>query len=61
MINNTPNSTHPALTPSIIFKEPKLNSMSKDCLHSAHTALHDAKWVDNKYQSQTENVIILIK
>jgi len=37
MINNLPNSTHPTLTPSIIFKGTKIDlNLSKNWSHSAH-------------------------
>ena len=56
MINNMPNSTHPTLTYSIIFKGTKIDfNVQKVVLFGSYTALHYAKRVDNKYQSHTDN------
>ena len=53
MINNMPNSIHPTLTPSIIFKGTKID------LDFQKIVPHHAKRVDNKYQSHTDNGILL--
>ena len=60
MINTMPNSTHRALTPSIIFKGTKIDlNIPKLVPFGSYAALHYAKRVDNKYQSHTDNGIIL--
>ena len=60
MINNMPNSNHPTLTPSIIFKGTKIDlNVQKVVPFGSHVALHYAKRVDNKYQSHTDNSIPL--
>ncbi len=60
MINNLPNSTHPTLTPSIIFKGTKIDlNIQKLVPFGSYAALHYAKRVDNKYQSHFDNSILL--
>ena len=51
-----PNSTHPTLTPSIIFKGKKIDLN----IHKVvpYAALNYAKRVDKKYQSHTGNGIL---
>ena len=60
MINNMANSTHPTLIPSIIFKGTKIDiNVQKLVPFGSYAKLHYAKRVDNKYQSHTDNGIIL--
>ena len=60
MINQMPNSIHPTLTPSIIFKGTKIDlNFQKLVPFGTYAALHYAKRVDNKYQSHTDNDILL--
>jgi hypothetical protein len=60
MINNVPNSVHPTLTPSIIFKGTKIDlNFQKLVPFGTYASLHYAKRVDNKYQPHTENGILL--
>ena len=60
MINHMPNSIHPTLTPSIILKKTKNNlNFQKLDPFGTYAALDYAKRVDNKYQSYTDNGILL--
>ena len=60
MINNMSNSIHPTLPPSIIFKGTKIDlNFQKNISFGSYTALHYAKRVDNKYQSHTDNGLLL--
>ena len=55
-----PISIHPTLTPSIIFKGTKTDlNFQKHFPFGTYAALHYAKRVDNKYQSHTDNGILL--
>ena len=59
MINNIPNSIHPTLTPSIIYKGTKIDlNFQKFVPLVSYAALHYAKRVDNKYQSPTYDEIL---
>ena len=55
------NSTHPTLAPSIIFKGTKIDlNVQKLVPFGSYAALNYAKRrVDNKYQSHTDNGILL--
>ena len=60
MINHMPNSIHPTLNPSIIFKGTKIDlNFQKLVPFGTYDALHYAKRVDNKYQSHADNGILL--
>ena len=60
MINHMPNSIHPTLPPSIIFKGTKIDlNFQKLVPFGTYAALHYAKRVDNKYQSHMDNAILL--
>ena len=60
MINNMPNSIYPTLTPSIIFKGTKIDlKFQKLVPFGSYAALHYAKSIDNKYQSHTDNGLLL--
>ena len=49
MINNIPNSNHPKLIPSIIFKGTKIDlNVQKVAPFGSYAALHYAKRVNNK-------------
>jgi hypothetical protein len=55
-----PNTVHPTLTPSIIFKGHKLDIETQSPVSfGSYAALHYAKRVSNKYEPHTENGIIL--
>ena len=57
-----PNSVHPTLTPSIIFKDHKFDINTQYSVSSSlldFSALHYAKRVSNKYQPYTENGLLL--
>ena len=60
MINNMSNSIHSTLTSSIIFKGKKIDlNFQKIVPFGSYAALHFAKRVDNKYQSHTDNGLLL--
>ena len=55
-----PNSVHPTLTPSIIFKGHKFDiSVQAPVPFGTFAALHYAKRVSNKYEPHTENGLLL--
>jgi hypothetical protein len=59
-INILPNSVHPTLTPSIIFKGHKFDiSVQAPVPFGTFAALHYAKRVSNKYEPHTENGLLL--
>ena len=59
-LNMVPNSVHPTLTPSIIFKGYKLDITTQAPIpFGTFAALHYAKRVMNKYEPHTENGIVL--
>ena len=60
MINNMPNLIHPTLTPSTIFKGTKIDlNFQKIVPFSSYATLHFAKRVDKKFQSHTNNDLLL--
>ena len=60
MINHMPNSICLTLTLSIIFKGTKIDlNFQKLVPFGTYAALHYAKGVENKYQSHTDNGILL--
>ena len=55
-----PNSVHPTLTPSIIFKRHKFDvSGQAPVPFGTFAAVHYAKRVTNKYEPHTENGLLL--
>ena len=59
-INILPNSVHPTLTPSIIFKGHKFDiSTQSPVPFGTFAALHYAKRVSNKYEPHTENGLLI--
>ena len=60
MIINIPNSTHLTLAPSIIFKGTKTDLNVQNVVpFGSYAVVHNANRVENKYQSHSDNGILL--